>query len=83
MFLDPPFVLRPPLRFADFELEGGSKNKRVLCCGGIGTRGAGAGKGRRRGKREKEEERKGEGAREARQIQCRKAWEGRRRAKRS
>ena len=43
--------------------------------------GEGAGKGRRRGKREKEEERKGEGAREARQIQCRKAWEGRSRAK--
>ena len=34
------------------------------------------GQGRRRGEREKEEERKGEWAREARQIQRRKAWEG-------
>ena len=66
MFLDPPFVLRPPLRFADFELEGGSKNKRVLCCGGIGTRGRGGREGKEeREKRERRGKKEGGSARSA------------------
>ena len=64
MFLDPPFVLRPPLRFADFELEGGSKNKRIFGCG-EGARGQGREGGERK-ERKKRKERGRERAKRAR-----------------
>ena len=56
MFLDPPFVLRPPLRFADFELEGGLRTRGFLAVG-IKEQG---GRGSREGKEEREKrERRG------------------------
>ena len=60
-------VVIPPLRFADFELEGGSKNKRVLCCGGIGTRGA-RGQGREGGEGKERKKRKERGRERAKRA---------------